>query len=60
MPFTDELYKFALLLFTICPAILNTRWLAALIAITQNIFLAGLLRAGNSNLSSRHHWRMLL
>ena len=44
----------ALLLFMACPAILNTHSPAALVAIVQNVFLAGSLRAGNSNLWSRH------
>jgi len=41
MGFTDELLKFALLLFKIktCPAMLYTRARAALVAITQNVFL---------------------
>ena len=61
MLFTDELLllKFALLLFTICPAILKTHSLAASVAIRQNVF-ASSLRDGNSSLWSRHHGRMLL
>jgi len=34
--------------------------LTALVVITQNLFLARSLRAGNFNLWFRHHWRMLL
>jgi len=56
MFFIDELFRCILLLFTKCPSILNTRSLAALVDIMQNVFLASLLRAGNSNLWSRHHW----
>jgi len=52
MSFTDKLFKFALLLFTTRPAILNTRSLAALVPISQSVFLARSLRAGNSNLCS--------
>jgi len=59
MSLNDELFKCALL-FTTCPAILNTRSLAALAAITQNVFPARSLRAGNFNLWFHHHWRMLL
>jgi len=50
MSLTDKRVKFALLLFMICPDILNTRLLAVLVAITRNVFLARSLRAGNSNL----------
>ena len=60
MLFTDELCKFTLLLFTTWSSILNTRSLAALVAITQNVFLATSQRPGNSYLWSRHHWRMSL
>jgi len=61
MLFTDELLllKFALLLFTICPAILKTHSLAASVAIRQNVFATS-LRDGNSSLWSRHYGRMLL
>jgi len=52
MSFTDKLFKFSLLLFKTCPAILNTRSLAALLPISQSVFLARSLRAGNSNLCS--------
>jgi len=38
--FTDELFKFAFLLLNPCPAIQNTHSLAALVVITQNLFLA--------------------
>jgi len=37
------------------PSVLNTRSLAALVAIKQNVFLASSLRAGYYNLWSRHH-----
>jgi len=60
MSFTDEIFQFDILLFTACPEILCTRLIAALVAITHNVFLARSPRAGNSNLWSRHHWRMLL
>jgi len=60
MSFTEELFKFALLLLTTCPAVQNTRSLPTLVVITQNLFLARLLRDGNFNLWFRHHWRMLL
>jgi len=53
-------YLIAFELFTTYPAILNTRPLAALVAITQTALLARSLRAGNSNLWCRHHWRMSL
>ena len=46
--FTEELFKFALLLFTTCWSQLNSRSLAALVAITQNVFPARWLRPGNS------------
>ena len=46
-------FKFALLLFTTWSSILNTRSLAALVAITQNVFPARWLRPENSNLWSR-------
>ena len=49
---TDELFKVVLLLFTTCPAMLNTRSLPSLAAITQNVFLARSLTARNSNLHS--------
>jgi len=52
-------FKFALLL-TTCPSIRNSRLPAAPLAITQNVFLAGSLRVGNSSLWFRHHWRMSL
>jgi len=57
---SDELFKFALLLLITCPATQNTHSLAVLVVITQNVFLARSLRAGNYYLWSRHHWRMLL
>jgi len=57
--FTDELFKISLLLFTTCQAINSTRSLAALVVITRSIFLSRSLRAGNYNLWSRYHWRML-
>jgi len=60
MLFTDELFKISFLLFTTLPVIQNTRSLAALVFSVQNIFFAKSLRAGNYNLWSRHHWRMLL
>jgi len=60
MSFIDELLKFALLLLTTCPAVQNTRSLAVLVLISQNLFFARSMRAGNFNLWSRHHWRMLL
>jgi len=34
---------------------LNTRSLAALVAITQNVFLARSVKRGNSNLLNPHH-----
>jgi len=52
--FAEEHFKFALLQFTTCPAILSTRLLVAVIAINQNVFLARSLRAGNINLWSRY------
>jgi len=55
MSFTDKLFIFALLLFTKYLAILNTRSLAALVAITQNVFTARSLRAGSSNLWFRNN-----
>ena len=55
MPFIDEHFNFALLPFTTCPAIPKTRSLAALVAITQNVFLARSLWSGNSNLWFCHH-----
>ena len=54
MSFTENLFVFASLPFTTCPSILNTRSLAALVVITQNVFIARSLRAGNSSLWSRH------
>jgi len=60
MLFADELFKISFLLFTTFPVIQNIRSPAALIFIVQNAFLAKSLRAGNYNLWSRHHWRMLL
>jgi len=39
MSFTDELQKFALLLFTTCPALLNTRLLGAILATCRTYFL---------------------
>jgi len=58
VPFTDKLFKFALLLFTTCLAILNACSLAALVTIMQYIFFARSLRPGYSNLWHQH-WRML-
>jgi len=55
-----DLIKDALRLLTTCPTVQNTRSLAALVLITQNLFLAKLLRAGNFILWSRQQWRMLL
>jgi len=46
-----------LLLFTTWPSILNTRSLAALVAIMQNVFLTRSLKSGSSYLWFRHHWR---
>jgi len=56
--FAGAILKFALLLFTTCPAILNTP-LAALVAIAQDAFLAIPLVTRHSNQCSRQHWRML-
>jgi len=42
-------FDFALLLFTTWPSILNTRSLAAVVIIAQNLFPAKSLQAGNSN-----------
>jgi len=47
MSFTDELFKFAFLLLTTCPAIHNTRSLTALVVITENLFLARSMRTGS-------------
>ena len=41
-------------------SIAHTRWLAALVAVTWNVFLARSLRSRNSDLWSRHHWSMSL
>jgi len=60
MSFTNELLKLALLLFTTCSSILNTRSLAALVAIAQNVFPARLLRAGHFYPWPRYHWRISL
>jgi len=49
MSFTDELFCYT-----------QHALLSAPVAITQNAFLARSLRAGNSNLWSRNHWRMSL
>ena len=48
MSFTDERIKFALPLFAICPATLNTFSLTALVSIARDAFLARSLRAGKS------------
>jgi len=58
MLFTDEFFKFPFLLFTPCATILNTHSLAALVTITQNIYLARSLRTGNSNPLSDQYWRV--
>jgi len=42
------------------PPLLNAHSLAALVAITQNVFPARSLRPENSNLWSRYQWRMFL
>ena len=55
MPFIDEHFNFALLPFTTCPSIPKTRSLAALVPITQNVFLGRSLWSGNSNLWFCHH-----
>jgi len=53
MLFTDELFKFVRLLFTIYSAIPNTY--APAVGCHHNVFLARSLRAGSSNLQFRHH-----